>query len=486
MSQASPIFNRKVVSSLSPTPRGGMIRPYSSKFSLIHRSLDILCVVGILKLSCLIYGEPWTVGTIGMAAWLIGFFCFFAEANDLYRSWRIASLQREIERLWLAWIWGVFCLLLLSFFTTTVSVPSTRGIIFWFGLTPFVLTFSRVALRLLLRTVRSQGRNQRSAVIAGAGDLGTRIANIIGQSLWMGVQVVGFYDDVKPSGFRPPSNPSVKVEGNLEDLVQIARDGKIDLIYMALPQRAEKRMRAIIDKLADTTVSLYVVPDLFIFDLLHGRWFDLNGVPIVSVFETPFYGIDGWLKKAEDFVLGAFISGLTLIPMALIALGIKLTSPGPVFFRQRRYGLDCKEIEVWKFRTMNVCEDDSNVIQAKKFDPRVTRFGAFLRKTSLDELPQFLNVLQGHMSIVGPRPHAVVHNEHYRQLIQGYILRHKVKPGITGLAQIKGWRGETDTLEKMTRRVEFDLQYINSWSLLLDLKIVFTTFFQVFIKRNAY
>ena len=187
---------------------------------------------------------------------------------------------------------------------------------------------------------------------------------------------------------------------------------------------------------------------------------------MISILESPFLGIDGTVKRLEDIILGALILALITLPMIFIALAVKLTSRGPVFFKQRRYGLNGKQISVWKFRSMTVLEDGDTVTQATKGDARITSLGAFLRKTSLDELPQFINVLTGQMSIVGPRPHAVAHNEQYRQLIGDYMLRHKVKPGITGWAQINGWRGETDTLEKMEKRVEFDLYYIRNWSLL--------------------
>jgi putative colanic acid biosynthesis UDP-glucose lipid carrier transferase len=229
-----------------------------------------------------------------------------------------------------------------------------------------------------------------------------------------------------------------------------------------------------------------VVPDFFVFELLHSRWTDILGLPVVSVFETPFYGIDGMAKRLCDLVLGGLLLLLLAVPMAGIALWIKFTSPGPVFFRQRRYGLDGREIRVWKFRTMTVCEDGTDAVQATKNDPRVTEAGAFLRRYSLDELPQLLNVVAGDMSLVGPRPHANAHNEEFRQKVEGYMLRHKVKPGITGLAQVNGWRGETDTPEKMEKRVEFDLQYIRQWSLWLDIKILLRTAWVVILGQNAY
>jgi putative colanic acid biosynthesis UDP-glucose lipid carrier transferase len=206
----------------------------------------------------------------------------------------------------------------------------------------------------------------------------------------------------------------------------------------------------------------------------------------VSIFENPFYGVDGMVKRASDLLLACLALAALGLPMAVIALAIKLGSPGPVFFRQRRYGLDGREILVWKFRSMRVCEDGAQVTQATKHDARVTPLGALLRKTSLDELPQLFNVLDGSMSLVGPRPHATAHNEQYRGLIHGYMLRHKVKPGITGLAQVSGWRGETDTLEKMQRRVECDHRYIREWSLWLDVKILFQTVLVVLSRKNAY
>jgi putative colanic acid biosynthesis UDP-glucose lipid carrier transferase len=204
------------------------------------------------------------------------------------------------------------------------------------------------------------------------------------------------------------------------------------------------------------------------------------------VCETPFYGVNGLIKRASDIVLAATILLLISPLMAGIAIGVKLSSPGPVLFNQRRYGLDGREIVIYKFRTMRVLEDGDVITQATRDDPRVTRFGAFLRQYSLDELPQFINVLQGRMSVVGPRPHAVAHNEMYRKLIRGYMIRHKAKPGITGLAQVNGLRGETDTLEKMRARIECDLAYLRNWSLLLDMKIVLKTVSVVLGRQNAY
>ena len=238
--------------------------------------------------------------------------------------------------------------------------------------------------------------------------------------------------------------------------------------------------------LADTTASVYIVPDIFTFNLLNSRWVDIQGITAISIYETPFAGLNSVVKRIEDIILSFLILILISLPMLFIATGIKLTSNGPVFFKQSRYGIDGERIKVWKFRSMTVTEDGDKVVQATQDDSRVTPFGGFLRRTSLDELPQFFNSLSGSMSIVGPRPHAVAHNEEYRQQIQGYMLRHKVKPGITGLAQINGFRGETDTLDKMEGRVRYDLRYIQTWSLSLDIKIIFLTVFKGFKDKNAY
>jgi putative colanic acid biosynthesis UDP-glucose lipid carrier transferase len=276
--------------------------------------------------------------------------------------------------------------------------------------------------------------------------------------------------------------------GTTRDLLEKAKSGKLDIVYVtALPISDKERIIALVNALSNTTVSVYIVPDMFLFSMFHGKWVQVGQVPAVSVFETPFYGIDGWLKRCEDIVIASLVLLLMALPMSLIAVAIKLTSSGPVIFKQRRYGLDGKVFHIWKFRTMTVREDHSEALkQAQRNDSRVTRLGGFLRRSSLDELPQFFNVLAGTMSVVGPRPHATAHNERYRKMIQGYMVRHKVRPGITGWAQANGWRGETDTLDKMEARVEHDLWYIRNWSVLLDLKIIIHTALRGWRSVNAY
>jgi putative colanic acid biosynthesis UDP-glucose lipid carrier transferase len=272
----------------------------------------------------------------------------------------------------------------------------------------------------------------------------------------------------------------------LSALPDYVKTHRVDLIYLTLPLASQPRILNLLEDLRDTTASIYFTPDIFLFDLIQARMDAIGGMPVLAVCETPFYGLNGMIKRVSDIAIALSALVLILPVMIAIAIGIKLSSPGPVLFTQRRYGLDGREIIVYKFRTMTVLEDGAVVRQATRDDDRVTPLGAFLRKYSLDELPQFVNVLQGRMSVVGPRPHAVAHNETYRKLIRGYMIRHKVKPGITGWAQVNGLRGETDTLEKMRARIEYDLEYLRSWSLQLDLQIVLKTILVVLRTQNAY
>ena len=302
---------------------------------------------------------------------------------------------------------------------------------------------------------------------------------------WLGLQVVGYFDDRDPIRL-PGGGPEAPFLGPIDDLASYVKQHQTHMVYLALPMRAEERIREVTSSLTDTTASVYMVPDIFAFELMNARAQDIDGMPVISLCETPFSGMDGWLKRTEDIILGGLILAMLSPLLIAIGVGVKLTSPGPILFKQRRYGLDGRKIKVYKFRTMSVCEDGDSIAQATEGDTRITRFGSFLRRTSLDELPQFYNVLQGRMSIVGPRPHAVAHNEQYRRLIKGYMWRHKVRPGITGLAQVSGYRGQTETLDKMEKRVECDLNYIRNWSLFLDLKIIAITVFKGFIHKNAY
>ena len=259
----------------------------------------------------------------------------------------------------------------------------------------------------------------------------------------------------------------------------------IDVVFIARETHAPG-VREMCDELRNTTSSVYLIPDVSLYDLMQARVGDVDGIPVIALCESPLQGGRGALKRVTDIVFATLLLLIAAPVMALIAIAIKLDSPGRVFFKQDRYGLDGERIVVYKFRTMTVCENGRIVVQAKRNDARVTRVGRFLRRTSLDEMPQLINVLQGRMSLVGPRPHAVAHNEEYRKLIAAYMVRHKVTPGITGLAQVSGCRGETSTVDEMRQRVQYDLEYLRHWCWLLDIKIMLRTLVLVFRDKRAY
>ena len=382
--------------------------------------------------------------------------------------------------------WSVFILvlLLLGYATKTSAIFSRKALFAWFIVTPPLIVLSQTALEILIaRTLLSAG-NARKAVIAGAGELGQKLALKINSSSIVGAEFEGFFDDRGEE--RLPNVSSFSLLGKLKDLTDYVRAHKTDLIFITLPIRNIQRVTELLDDLHDTTASIYFVPDVFVFDLIQCRTADIDGLPAVALCETPFQGTHGMIKTASDYVIALLVLFLASPLMIAIAMAIKLTSSGSVIFKQRRYGLDGREIIVYKFRTMRVSEDADHIRQATRNDDRVTKIGAFLRKYSLDELPQFINVLQGRMSVVGPRPHAVAHNEQYRPLIKGYMVRHKVNPGITGLAQVSGYRGETETVDAMRDRVQYDLEYLRNWSLSLDLKIIFRTLRIMFKDDMAY
>ena len=461
------------------------IRSHTSKITVLQYIVDGLVVAGSLYLAASFYEVFF--GNYQKELSFVAVISFYAigQARGLYGSWRINSIRSEINEIIVVWVMVFSTVLALAYLTKVSTVFPRRIMLTWLILAPMLLVVVRIIVRLLLRKLRQYGRNIRSVAIAGANQVAFKVVEKLSAMPWTGLVFKGYFDD--RSEDRLPSEMLPMLAGNLSNLLDQARTGNIDTIYIALPMHAEQRIIDLVNKIADTTASVYLLPDFFIFELTHARWVNLDGMPVVSIYETPFAGVDGWVKRMEDIVLGLVILAGIALPLLTIALAVKMTSPGPVIFKQRRYGLNGELVYVWKFRSMSVCEDgNNNFLQARQGDKRITRLGAFLRKTSLDELPQFINVLQGTMSIVGPRPHPIALNEQYRRLIHGYMLRHKVKPGITGWAQANGWRGETDTLEKMQKRIEFDLEYIQDWSLWLDLKIIWMTICGGFRGKNAY
>lgn len=392
----------------------------------------------------------------------------------------VRDLLREILLLWLP---TVAILFLLGYGTHYLHVFDARALNAWALAVPLVWFGSHLVLpRVWPGLFAMEG--VRSAVIVGANDIGNRLASEFSVNTHLGVEFLGFFDD--RSLDRLGEIRHGRLLGRLEHLAEYTRQSRVDAIFISLPMASQPRILKLLDDLKDSTASIYFVPDIFVADLIQARIDSIGGMPVVAVCETPFYGINGVIKRTSDIVIAGLILALISPVLLAIAAGVKLSSPGPVLFKQRRYGLDGEEIIVYKFRSMTVCEDGAVIEQAKKDDKRVTPIGAFLRRTSLDELPQFVNVLQGRMSVVGPRPHAVAHNELYRKLVKGYMVRHKVKPGITGLAQVSGCRGETETVDKMQKRIEFDLEYLRNWSLRLDLEIILRTVKVLFWDKQAY
>ncbi|MCX7211263.1 MAG: undecaprenyl-phosphate glucose phosphotransferase [Burkholderiales bacterium] len=382
--------------------------------------------------------------------------------------------------------WGALCGLMLLFGLATDLLRAFDPNILaaWVIGTPVLQAIAHQTIPSLLTRVRAISEHDR-AVIIGANELGRTLARALLADPLEDTRVTAFFDDRTPA--RLGETLELPVRRGLENVADFVREQHIDRIYIALPMASQPRILNLLDQLRDTTASIYFLPDIFLYDLIQARVDTVGGLPVVAVCETPFHGTTGVIKRLSDLCIALPAIVITGPVMLAIALAIKLTMPGPVLFRQRRYGLDGEQIVVWKFRSMRVSEDGEVVRQATRHDDRITPLGAFLRRSSLDELPQFFNVLQGRMSVVGPRPHAVAHNEMYRKLIKGYMIRHKVKPGITGWAQVNGARGETDTIEKMQRRIAYDIEYLRSWSLRLDAAIVWRTITQaVRGDQNAY
>ena len=457
----------------------------------IYGSAVRLCDAGCILVGALL-AQRYGSASISYANFLTVFLAvqllhlLISEFTANYRNWRGARFSGELTCVYVTWLASLATLALLLYLIGFESGMTAWSISIWAVMTSLLFGLVRSTIRWGQNWLRARGFNVRSFAIVGINDLGIRLAKNIEDSPRLGLNFAGFYDD------RPDARTSdLPVHfgqrvGTLPDLVESTKKGEVDVIYLTFPMRAEDRLRKVLDQLTDSTASVYIVPDFFVFELLHARWNDIQGIPVVSIFENPVHGVDGLSKRALDLCIGSLALIFAAIPMLIIAALVKWTSPGPVFFRQKRYGLDGREILVWKFRTMHVMENSTEVKQATQDDPRITSIGGILRKTSLDELPQLFNVLAGSMSLVGPRPHATAHNEEYRGQIHGYMLRHKIKPGMTGLAQVNGWRGETDELFKMEKRVEFDHKYIREWSVLLDLKILFRTLFVVLSDQNAY
>jgi putative colanic acid biosysnthesis UDP-glucose lipid carrier transferase len=395
-------------------------------------------------------------------------------------AWIIQNnIWLEIKTVLSQWCTVAGLLLIFGYVTRYVLDFPSEVLMDWFVITPIALLLAHWILGQYFLSHFYLESARKTAIIVGCNPLGQQLSNKLRANPSHAVHIQGFFDDDYPRLDAP-------YIGRISEVADYVKQHAIDLIYIALPAGPESKTHVLLDHLKDTTASIYFVPDFFMTDLIQARIDDIDGMPVVAVCETPFSGVNRFLKRVSDIVIASLILLLVLPLMVLIAIGVKWSSPGPIIFKQKRYGLDGKEIMVYKFRSMAVTEEGGDVVQAKQDDQRVTTLGHFLRRTSLDELPQFFNVLQGSMSVVGPRPHAVKHNEMYRKVIKGYMVRHKVKPGITGWAQINGFRGETSTVDSMKQRIDYDLDYLKRWSLGLDMHIIFKTIFRIFKDPNAY
>jgi putative colanic acid biosynthesis UDP-glucose lipid carrier transferase len=465
----------------------GALREYAAVWELVLRVADVAAVVlsgwlaGLIYLGDIPHAPRYILGLLLSGSLCLTMFPVF----NLYRAWRGNSLGEEIQALTLAWLATLATLTFLAFITKTGDEFSRGWFFIWLGLGWLLLVLGRVVLRSLLHALRRRGFNQRRLLVVGSQAQANMLSARLAGLPWTGLSVAGVFLSAR---LGQSQALAVCEERDLAELAALVQSSGVDQVWIMAPlQEATMIIRRVQYALRHATVDVRYVPDTSSFELLNQSVTEVAGFPVISLNSSGMSGMDWLVKMVEDRVLAAVILLLISPLMLLIAAGVKLSSPGPALFRQRRLGLGGEEIMVLKFRSMVVhAEAPGSVTQASKTDGRVTPFGAFLRRTSLDELPQFLNVLCGEMSIVGPRPHALEHNEQYKGLVDKYMLRHKVKPGITGWAQVNGYRGETDTLEKMQRRVAHDLHYLQNWSLWLDLKIIALTVVRGFINPNAY
>ncbi len=462
-----------------------VIKTGESSFVWFHRIIDSITPLIVLFFATYLHSVTWhdRYIIIGILGGLI--FILLAQTSGIYNNWRGRSYFSSIKLILRSWFLAWMLLIVLAFLYKDTNNFSRYVLGLWAIFTPIILIMYRLTIRLILSKYRQHTGKAIKIAIVGAGKVGQHIASFIQSNHWTGYELVAYFDD--NTKLHSTKINEIPVLGSLDQILKYSGTQLFDEIYICLPLRSELKIKKLLNQLTDTTTIVKYIPDFFTFDLMHAKWSEINGIPIISVFDTPLGSRTAqFIKRCEDVIFSTLIMIIISPILALLALGVKLSSPGPILFKQKRYGMNGKQINVYKFRSMTTQDNGEVIKQAMKNDIRITKFGAFIRKTSLDELPQFFNVLQGKMSIVGPRPHAIAHNEEYRKLIPKYMQRHLVKPGITGWAQINGWRGETDTLEKMEKRIDFDLHYLNNWTLWLDIKIIILTAIKGFIHKNAY
>ncbi|MEB3302429.1 MAG: exopolysaccharide biosynthesis polyprenyl glycosylphosphotransferase [Cyanobacteriota bacterium] len=461
---------------MHPSPLGGLLRLHASDFTRIQRLLDPLAIVvlffigpgqGLPSLPVMLL-PPW--------AWVVACSAFLLPRGRIYASYRQRSMVNLARRVTSSWCTVLTVLLLLTYLAKTTALFSRQDTILWAVSSWLFLLANHVGLRQLLRWHRSRGGNSRTIVYWGTLDALQTFAHELRESPWMGLCVVAWFgpEGPSPDGI-PPHLPAFG--GGLADMRRWLNTHDVDRIVFSYLPRGGVSMDQVVNLFGDTSLPVIYVPHWAKQGMLF-RTDQIGSLHCIDLWGSEASLIDRHTKRCLDLSL-SIIGGILISPLMMaIAIAVALSSKGPIFYSQDRYGLDGRKFRIYKFRTMSVMEsgDQPGLKQATRDDPRVTRVGRFLRRWSLDELPQLMNVIRGEMSLVGPRPHAVDHNEYYRKLIPGYMQRHAFKPGITGLAQVEGWRGETQTLELMSRRIEADLRYQKNWNIGKDIKILVKTF----------
>jgi len=398
----------------------------------------------------------------------------------LYRSWRGESAFHQFRIVLIAWT-VVWLAVLVALFSFKASAEYSRiWVTTWYFVALVTMFIVRRLVYHLLNIFREKGLNHKKVVIYGAGALGSEMLNRVQAAKWTGIDVIALFDD--NIDLKNKKISGIKVITSGSDLPEYVTNHNVDEVWLALPLRAEAKVKSIMYDLRHNIVNIKLLPDIFGMRLINHSVGEMLGFPIVNLSSTPMDGSNRLLKAAEDKVLSIIIILLISPLLFIIAIGVKLTSPGPVLFRQERVGWNGEIFTMFKFRSMPVDVEASDVSWGGAKNKATTKFGAFIRKTSLDELPQFFNVLKGDMSIVGPRPERKVFVDKFKDEIPDYMKKHLVKAGVTGWAQINGWRGDTD----LAKRIEFDMFYIENWSFWFDVRIIFLTVFKGFVNKNAY
>ena len=409
---------------------------------------------------------------------------------SIYHHLRTGGLLNEARSLFKAWVTVLFMLAAIAFVTKSTEIYSREVMLKWSVFGYLGQLGIHMLLRFILRLLRSHGYNLRRAILVGGGPQTVEFAQRLARNPWVGIEVAGYANPTPfaaPDDGEAPPGSGLKYLGTMSDVPDAVTAHRADLVFITIPLERSHEIEDVVRELAALHVDIQWVPDMSAFDLINHSVREIEGQPILCLSDSPISGLGRIGKWLEDKVFASAILLISFPVLVAIGVAVKLTSPGPVFFKQKRAGLNGNTIEVYKFRTMYVHDEpDGKLTQASRDDSRITPLGAFLRRTSLDEFPQFVNVLGGSMSIVGPRPHAVEHDGYYETQIDAYMLRHRIKPGITGWAQVNGWRGSTDQLRKMEMRVKYDLHYINNWSLPFDLMIIAMTAWTVLAGKNAY